>query len=210
ECTKVEELEQKNTELEARLAVVKQSSVVVNRQPQNNEKVILEMLPEVFTNNNSIVDQLKQHDVTPDLSPDTETLVDSKLSLSIDNNISALSSIEKVVSKETPDNLSCDTKIITCTDSKDAPSNEISISSVASVELHDESTLNNAIEGSMQRLAYWIDEAIKMGLKEILYLYHYSFEFEEKVKNIIADGKTKDKTARSMIYKDMLQKRGWD
>ena len=44
-----------------------------------------------------------------------------------------------------------------------------------------------------------------MGLKEILCLYHYSLEFEEKVKNITADGKTKDKTARSMIYKDMLQ-----
>ena len=79
------------------------------------------------------------------------------------------------------------------------------ISSVASVELHDKSILNNAIEGSTQRLAYWIDEAIKMGLKEILWLYHYSLEFEEKVKNITADGKTKDKTARSMIYKDMLQ-----
>ncbi|CAB5394089.1 unnamed protein product [Rhizophagus irregularis] len=79
------------------------------------------------------------------------------------------------------------------------------ISSVASVELHDESILNNAIEGSTRRLAYWIDEAIKTGLKEILYLYHYSLEFKEKVKNITADGKTKDKTARSMIYKDMLQ-----
>ena len=79
------------------------------------------------------------------------------------------------------------------------------ISLVSSVEPHDKSILNNAIEGSTQRLAYWIDEAIKVGLKKILYLYHYSFEFEEKVKNITADGKTKDKTARSMIYKDMLQ-----
>src|SRR4051794_13104918 len=79
------------------------------------------------------------------------------------------------------------------------------ISSVASVELHDKSVLNNAIEGSTQRLAYWIDEAIRMGLKEILCLYHYSLEFEEKVKNITADSKTKDKTARSMIYKEMLQ-----
>src|SRR3954451_2469848 len=46
---------------------------------------------------------------------------------------------------------------------------------------------------------------MRMGLKEILCLYHYSLEFEEKVKNITADGKTKDKTARSMIYKEMLQ-----
>ena len=36
-------------------------------------------------------------------------------------------------------------------------------------------------------------------------MYHYFLEFEEKVKNITADGKTKDKTARSMIYKEMLQ-----
>jgi len=155
---------------------------------------------------------------------------DSKLSLSTGDDISALSTIERADTKVTQDNLSCDTKTITCTDSEDASSDETSepiatqpldrnqvteqilkrdlsrpISSVASVELHDKSILNNAIEGSTQRLAYWIDEAIRVGLKEILCLYHYSFEFEEKVKNITADGKTKDKTARSMIYKDMLQ-----
>ena len=76
------------------------------------------------------------------------------------------------------------------------------ISSVASVKLHDESILNNAIEGSMQRLAYWIGEAIKMGLKEILCLYHYSFEFEEKVKNITADGKTKDRSEERRVGKE--------
>ncbi|RIA85526.1 hypothetical protein C1645_830685 [Glomus cerebriforme] len=146
----------------------------------------------------------------------------SKLSLSTGDNISVPSSIE--------DNLLWDTKMITCTDNEDAPSDEMSeliatqpfdrnqvteqtlkhelsrlISSVGSVKLHDESILKNAIESFTQRLAYWIDEAMKIGLKEILYLYHYSFEFEEKVKNITADGKTKDKTARSMIYKEMLQ-----
>ncbi|PKK57711.1 hypothetical protein RhiirC2_871757 [Rhizophagus irregularis] len=108
------------------------------------------------------------------------------------DNISAPSSIE--------DNLVYDSKqMITCTDSEDAPSDEMSgliatqpldrnqvteqtlkhelskpIFSVTSVELHDESILNNAIEDSTQRLAYWIGEAIKMGLKEILCLYHYS------------------------------------
>ncbi|CAG8636806.1 2758_t:CDS:1, partial [Funneliformis mosseae] len=94
--------------------------------------------------------------------------------------------------------------MITCTDSKDVLSDKMSrliviqllnrnqvneqtlkhelsrpISSVASVKLHDEFILNNTIEGSTQRLAYWIDEAIRMGLKEILCLYHYSLEFEE-------------------------------
>ncbi|CAB4384724.1 unnamed protein product [Rhizophagus irregularis] len=104
---------------------------------------------------------------------------DLKLSLSIGDNISAPSSIE--------DNLSYDTKMITCTNSENALSDEMSgpiarqpldrnqvteqilkrdlsrpISSVTSVELHDESILNNAIESSTQRLAYWIDEAIRM------------------------------------------------
>ncbi|PKY24348.1 hypothetical protein RhiirB3_438868 [Rhizophagus irregularis] len=44
-----------------------------------------------------------------------------------------------------------------------------------------------------------------MGLKEILYLYYYFFKFEKKVKKITTDGKTKDKTARLIVYKDMLQ-----
>jgi len=169
------------------------------------------------------------------LSRDKKTVTngndqDLELSLGTGDDISASTVIEGVDTKVFQDNLSCDTKMITCTDSEDAPSDETSkpiatqpldrnqvtkqilkrdlsrpIFSVASVELHDKSILNNTIEGSTQRLAYWIDEAIRMGLKEILCLYHYSFEFEEKVKNITADGKTKDKTARSMIYKDMLQ-----
>jgi len=169
------------------------------------------------------------------LSRDKKTVIngndqDLELSLSTGDDISALTTIEGVDTKVSQNNFSCDMKMITCTDSEDASSDEISepiaiqplnrnqvteqilkydlsrpIFSVTSVELHDKSILNNAIEGSMQRLAYWIDEAIRVGLKEILCLYHYSFEFEEKVKNITADGKTKDKTARSMIYKDMLQ-----
>ncbi|GBB90614.1 hypothetical protein RclHR1_17610003 [Rhizophagus clarus] len=146
---------------------------------------------------------------------------DLKLSLNTGDNISSPSSIE--------DNLSCNMKMITCTDNEDIPSDEMSgliatqpldrnqvteqtlkhelsrpISLVALVKLYDESILNNTIEGFMQRLAYWINEVIRMGLKEILCLYHYSLEFKEKVKNITADSKIKDKTARSMIYKDML------
>jgi hypothetical protein len=171
------------------------------------------------------------------LSRDKKTVTigndqDSKLSFSTGDDISASLSLinERVDTRVTQDNLSCDMKTISCVDSEDVSSDEMPgpiatqpldrnqvteqilkhdlsrpISSVASVELHDESILNNAIEGSTRRLAYWIDEAIKTGLKEILCLYHYSLEFEEKVKNIPADGKTKDKTARSMIYKDMLQ-----
>ncbi|CAG8726340.1 2254_t:CDS:2, partial [Funneliformis mosseae] len=53
---------------------------------------------------------------------------------------------------------------------------------ISSVKLHNESILNNTIEGSMKILAYWIDETIRMGLKGILCLYHYFFKFEEKLR----------------------------
>src|SRR6266542_5765945 len=171
------------------------------------------------------------------LSRDKKTVTngndqDLELSLGTGDDISASLSLinERVDTRVTQDNLSCNMEMISCADSEDVPSDEMSgpiatqpldrnqvteqilkrdlsrpISSMSSVEPHDESILNNAIEGSTQRLAYWIDEAIKVGLKEILCLYHYSFELKEKVKNITADGKTKDKTARSIIYKDMLQ-----
>ncbi|CAG8630589.1 3031_t:CDS:1, partial [Paraglomus brasilianum] len=59
---RVEELEQKNKELEARLAVVEQSSVVVDGQTQNDSRsedanaskeAILEMLPEISADDDS-------------------------------------------------------------------------------------------------------------------------------------------------------------
>ena len=44
---RVKELEQKNTELEVRLASLKQASLIVDRQPQNDNEMISEGLPEV-------------------------------------------------------------------------------------------------------------------------------------------------------------------
>ncbi|CAG8616847.1 473_t:CDS:1, partial [Acaulospora morrowiae] len=51
--------------LEARLVVVKQSSVAVNGQP--SKEAILEILPEVSADDDSIADQLKQH-VLPEVN----------------------------------------------------------------------------------------------------------------------------------------------
>ena len=48
---RVEELEQKNRELEARLAILEQSSLVVGEQPQNDKEAIVEVLPEVTVSN---------------------------------------------------------------------------------------------------------------------------------------------------------------
>ncbi|RIA92774.1 hypothetical protein C1645_763998 [Glomus cerebriforme] len=58
---RVEELEQKNTEFEARLAILEQSSLVVGEQPQNDKEAIVEVLPEVTVSNidlsNTVIDQ---------------------------------------------------------------------------------------------------------------------------------------------------------
>ncbi|CAG8785945.1 10324_t:CDS:2, partial [Acaulospora morrowiae] len=56
-------IEENNKELKARLAVVEQSSVIVDEQPQNDssKEAMLEMLPEVSVDDDSVVDQLKQH-----------------------------------------------------------------------------------------------------------------------------------------------------
>ncbi|GBB96444.1 hypothetical protein RclHR1_27590003 [Rhizophagus clarus] len=64
-------------------------------------------------------------------------------------------------------------------------------------------SLENLISGSVQHLSYLFETAIKSSQQEILDWYNYSFEFESKVDALMADGRIKDKTARSMIYKEM-------
>ncbi|GES85321.1 hypothetical protein GLOIN_2v1708780 [Rhizophagus clarus] len=64
-------------------------------------------------------------------------------------------------------------------------------------------SLENLISGSAQHLSYLFETAIKSSQQEILDWYNYSFEFESKVDALMADGRIKDKTARSMIYKEM-------
>ncbi|CAG8555457.1 3576_t:CDS:2, partial [Racocetra fulgida] len=76
---------------------------------------------------------------------------------------------------------------------------------VKSNEIDNELSLEKTTEDSTQRLAYWFEKAIKSGIKEILYWYTYSLETENKVENMTADGKIKEKTARSTIYKEMLK-----
>src|SRR6266496_222973 len=64
-------------------------------------------------------------------------------------------------------------------------------------------SLENLISGSAQHLSYLFETAIKSSQQEILDWYNYSFEFESKVDALMADGRIKDKTARSTIYKEM-------
>ena len=64
-------------------------------------------------------------------------------------------------------------------------------------------SLENMISGSAQHLSYLFETAIKSSQQEILDWHNYSFEFESKVGALTADVRIKDKTARSMIYKEM-------
>ncbi len=64
-------------------------------------------------------------------------------------------------------------------------------------------SLENMISGSAQHLSYLFETAIKSSQQEILDWHNYSFEFESKVDALTADSRIKDKTARSMIYKEM-------
>ena len=68
---------------------------------------------------------------------------------------------------------------------------------------HCQHRLENMISGFAQHLSYLFDTAIKSSQQEILDWYNYSFEFESKIGALTADGKIKDKMARSMIYKKM-------
>ncbi|RGB37013.1 hypothetical protein C1646_666508 [Rhizophagus diaphanus] len=63
--------------------------------------------------------------------------------------------------------------------------------------------IQNMIPGSTRSLSELFDKAIKSGQKQILCWFYYSLEFENKVRNLTADGKAKDKTAKSKIYKEM-------
>src|SRR6185312_4604345 len=56
-------------------------------------------------------------------------------------------------------------------------------------------------KGPAQHLSYLFKTAIKSRQQEILNWYYYSLEFENRVHVITTDGKIKDKTARTMIYK---------
>jgi hypothetical protein len=64
-------------------------------------------------------------------------------------------------------------------------------------------SLENMISSFAQHLSYLFEIAIKSSQQEILDWHSYSFEFESKVGAFMADGRIKDKMARSMIYKEM-------
>src|SRR5438128_4923534 len=80
---------------------------------------------------------------------------------------------------------------------------QISNSSDKSGNMSSEESMIVSFGNSAQHLSHLFKTAIKSRQQEILNWYYYSLEFENKVRDITADGKIKDKTARTVIYKEM-------
>ncbi|CAG8576315.1 4957_t:CDS:2 [Paraglomus occultum] len=80
---------------------------------------------------------------------------------------------------------------------------KISNSGDKSGNMSSEESMIVSFGNSAQHLSHLFKTAIRSRQQEILNWYYYSLEFENKVRDITADGKTKDKTARTMIYKEM-------
>src|SRR5207245_1038016 len=80
---------------------------------------------------------------------------------------------------------------------------KISNSGDKSGNMSSEESMIVSFGNSAQYLSHLFKTAIKSRQQEILNWYYYSLEFENKVRDIIADDKIKDKTARTMIYKEM-------
>jgi hypothetical protein len=76
---RVKELEQKNTELETRLASLEQASLIVDRQPQNDNEMISEGLPEVSVPTVSVSEFVIDQQNNVDTKPMEDKIIDDCL-----------------------------------------------------------------------------------------------------------------------------------
>ncbi|CAG8839910.1 32648_t:CDS:2, partial [Gigaspora margarita] len=102
---KVKKLEQKNAELEARLAVVEKSYVVVGGQPQNDKEAISEMLPEISAPNNNA-------DIKSSKDQKMDTFLDDAHKKSVSNAIRQRNREKKLLRKLSTKDLSGDVSLL--------------------------------------------------------------------------------------------------
>ncbi|CAG8816912.1 332_t:CDS:2 [Gigaspora margarita] len=100
---KIKKLEQKNAELEARLAVVEKSYVVVAGQPQNDKEAISEVLPEISAPNNNT-------DIKPSKDQKMDTFLDDAHKKSASNAIRQRNREKKLLCESSTKDLSGDDK----------------------------------------------------------------------------------------------------
>ncbi|CAB5320437.1 unnamed protein product [Rhizophagus irregularis] len=230
---RVEELEQKNKELETRLAIVEQASLPVEEQtyndnPSDNKTVVVALQlviadtpqEEIPTVDSKVMHDIKAvnrypensyedvHRMSLEISEEFEKTVPSG------NDQSHVTSVKpdlEVSMEQDDEQESLDKNQIIeqgliqelcgTFDTCSPISSDDNISST-----NTKSSCNgseNIISGSAQHLSYLFNTAIKSGQQEILDWYNYSLEFKSRVNAFTADGRIKDKMARSKIYKEV-------
>ncbi|GBB99634.1 hypothetical protein RclHR1_03590009 [Rhizophagus clarus] len=199
--SRVGELEQYNAELENRVVMLEQGSLVAGQSQHdnssNNNSSNFNSVAEHHEKSLEDVCSSKQDRETDDFSP--RNLPTYLIQLIYDV-ISKVSVLDK--SDTTSEILGLENQIV------EGLAYELT-SGFSSTSLNkvkvdiSKTSEQDMVPGSTQSLLDLFNKAIKTGQKQILCWFYYSFKFKNKVSNLTADGKIKEKTARLTIYKEM-------
>ncbi|CAB5306761.1 unnamed protein product [Rhizophagus irregularis] len=202
---RVEELEQKNTELEARFAILEQSSLVVSEQPQNDKEAIVEVLPEVTVSNvdlsNTVVDQRNNDDaktseekemIAKDSSSVTSDLTHCEEDLSI-TSAELVTLPEQVVKESIP---AC--KSVTSSNKSSAGISPVksSMADKQALALASENT-----ETECQKIPY--NQKVEQDLRRELSSTEVGDAYEDRVKDVKSKNGVDDKSARTLVYSEI-------
>jgi hypothetical protein len=168
---------------QARVAKLEQDSSVVGagfhpEQPQDAED---DVAPKIS--------DLGESDTTPEVKTVTKSH-DQKIEPEVE-----LAETENQIVEDLVQELICD--VSSKFDSSSSNGDKTDVNEIS------KSCMQDMVLVSAQKLTELFDKAIKTGQKQILRWFYYSLEFENRVKSLTMDGKIKDKTARSKIYKEM-------
>ncbi|GET01611.1 hypothetical protein GLOIN_2v1790230 [Rhizophagus clarus] len=205
--SRVGELEQYNAELENRVVMLEQGSLVAGQSQHDNSS----------NNNSSNFNSVAEHhEKSLEDIEDQEKLLEDR-----EMNAFLIETHKKSISNEIR-RCNEEKKLLCELANQDDTSNHNSFTENSGdikptkSHLEDISTSLNKVKvdisktseqdmvpGSTQSLLDLFNKAIKTGQKQILCWFYYSFKFKNKVSNLTADGKIKEKTARLTIYKEM-------
>ncbi|RIA94655.1 hypothetical protein C1645_817710 [Glomus cerebriforme] len=218
---KVMELEQKNMELEARLAVLEQSSLVVGEQPQNDKKAIVKVLPEmdaflVEVNKKSIGDKIRERSAEPVTLPEQVVKeLTPACKLVISGNKSPVKSFMVNKQASTSENIDMECQKIPYNQKveqdlrRELSSTEIGNSKMNKAfdiqisELSLEAILMGSSEVTAQNIVDLFRVAIKFKRKEILCWYCYYKAYKDRVRDVKSKNGINDKSVRTLVYSEI-------
>ncbi|CAG8687522.1 21945_t:CDS:10, partial [Gigaspora rosea] len=220
--SRVRELEQYNTELESRVAMLEQGQHDASfNNNSSNFNSVAEHHKKSLENEPANV-PYSAHSLAPQIEDQEKLLEDREMDAfliethkkSVGNKIRRRNEEKKLLRElaNQDDTLDHNSSAENSGDMKFTKSHSEDVKTMTKYHDQDdvvskvdisETSEQDIVPGSAQSLSDLFDKAIKTGQKQILCWFYYSFEFENKVRNLTKDGKIKDKTARSKIYKKM-------